>query len=170
MENEKISDALTEQLQPVEESNEEQLNEAETFKRPARNNKGKVRLVVACVFFSIALVVGVAAALFLGSVDSTLLGGGVDSLGEAIGFIFVIIIAVAAAIAALVTSVLSFIFSAVAIKHSKIAAMVFLIIIGVLFVLNLVFFIILMASGKSSSPPSETQDSVSAMVAFFNAL
>ena len=130
------------------------FSESEVFRTPTRNNKGKVRLVVACVFFSIALVINVVAAIFTGGVVNGFIFDKADNIGEAFGLIFLLIFAVAFDAAALIASVLSIVFSVLALKHSKITALVFLIIVSALFALNIVLFIIMMSSGHSSN--SET--------------
>lgn len=132
-----------------------------TVKKPRRGKRGKVVFIFGCVFFAIALVTGIISLIFWAGTLPLLLNGQAESLGQALGEIFLLIYALVIYIVSVLPSIVAIALSALSIKHFKVQSIVLLSIISVIFLTNTVcFFILLSKNGGGDGGTDSTQSAM----------
>lgn len=122
-------------------------------KKPSKG--AMVLFAVACVFFAVAMIVNAWLLSVWGAFLPTLLSGGTGDAGEALGAIIgMIFFLVPGFIVVGIISVIAIVLMAFCVRNYKIAAIIMLVLLSLIFIANFICFILLTNNHSSSDTES----------------
>jgi|GEM_PF-3098533 len=138
----------------------EQLNDYKEPETPGEQTitkkpkKGLVLFILACIFAVIAVVIDVYWLTLWVDIFPTLIGGSNDSTEVFAAIMVMVLLLPIMMISVPLASIISIVLSALSVKRFKVASLIMLSVVALLFLANLVLFIIFVANGNASESQS----------------